>query len=95
MHCFEQNPYPKFWLRFHSEHYFLWRAHSGHYIAQDVHCDTIMGHDVAMGIYHDVTMQTDVARILIYYYYYSQLRYCYLISEIFKIIHKIYPWIFK
>ncbi len=32
----------------------------------DVHYD-IMGHDVAMGTYHDVTMHTDVARTLIYY----------------------------
>ncbi len=35
-------------------------------LARDVHCDIIIGHDVIMGTYHDVTMQTDVARILTY-----------------------------
>ncbi len=39
----------------------------GNDVARDDHCNIIMGHDVVMGIYHDVTMQTDVARILIYY----------------------------
>ncbi len=34
--------------------------------ARDVHCDIIMGDDVAMGTYHDVTMHTDVVRSLIY-----------------------------
>ncbi len=34
-------------------------------LAMDVHCDIIMGHDVVMGTY-DVTMQTDVARMLTY-----------------------------
>ncbi len=27
----------------------------------------MMGHDVVIDTYHDVTMQTDVARMLIYY----------------------------
>ncbi len=35
-------------------------------VARDVHCDIIMGHDVVIGTYHDVTMQTDVARMLTY-----------------------------
>ncbi len=35
-------------------------------VARDVHCDIIMGHDVAMGTYHSVTMLTEVARTLIY-----------------------------
>ncbi len=37
----------------------------GNDVARDVHCDITMGHDVAMGTY-DVTMNTDVARTLIY-----------------------------
>ncbi len=37
----------------------------GNDVARDVHCDIIMGHDV-MGTCHDVTMQTDVARMLAY-----------------------------
>ncbi len=36
------------------------------YVASDIHCDIIMDNNVAMGIYHDVTMHTDVARTLIY-----------------------------
>ncbi len=39
----------------------------GNDVARDVHCNIIMGHDVVIGTYHDVTMQTDVARMLIYY----------------------------
>ncbi len=39
----------------------------GNDVARDVHCDIIMGHDVVIGTYHDVTTQTDVARMLIYY----------------------------
>ncbi len=39
----------------------------GNDVARDVHCDIIMGHNVVIGTYHDVTMQTDVARMLIYY----------------------------
>ncbi len=39
----------------------------GNDVAQDVHCNIIMGYDVVIGTYHDVTMQTDVARMLIYY----------------------------
>ncbi len=39
----------------------------GNDVARDVHCDIIMGHDVVIGTYHDVTMHTDVARMLIYY----------------------------
>ncbi len=39
----------------------------GNDIARDVHCDIIMGHDVVMGTYHDVTIHIDVARTLIYY----------------------------
>ncbi len=39
----------------------------GNDVARDVHCDIITGHDVVIGTYHDVTMQTDVARMLIYY----------------------------
>ncbi len=35
-------------------------------ITRDVHCDIIMDHDVAMGTYHYVTMQTDIARMLTY-----------------------------
>ncbi len=38
----------------------------GNEVARDVHCDIIMDHDV-IGTYYDVTMQTDVARMLIYY----------------------------
>ncbi len=34
-------------------------------VAREVHWDIIMGHDV-IGTYHDVTMQTDVARTLTY-----------------------------
>ncbi len=30
----------------------------------DVHCDITMGHIIAMGTYHDVTMHIDVAKIL-------------------------------
>ncbi len=37
----------------------------GNDVARDVHCDIIMGHDI--GTYHDVTMLTDVAGMLIYY----------------------------
>ncbi len=33
----------------------------------DVHCNIIMGHDVAMSTYHDGTLHTEVARTLIYY----------------------------
>ncbi len=36
-------------------------------IARDVHCDIIMGYHIVIGAYHDVTMNTDVARTLIYY----------------------------
>ncbi len=36
------------------------------HVAKDVHCDIITGHDVVMGTYHDVTMQTDVAMMLTY-----------------------------
>ncbi len=39
----------------------------GTYVARDVHCDIIMGHDIVMGTYHDVTMHINVARTLIYY----------------------------
>ncbi len=39
----------------------------GNDVDKDVHCDIIMGHEVVMGAYHDVTMHTDVARTLIYY----------------------------
>ncbi len=35
-------------------------------VTRDVHCDIIMCHDVAMGTYRDVRVQTDVARILTY-----------------------------
>ncbi len=35
-------------------------------VTRDFHCDIIMGHDVVMGTYHDVTMQIDVARMLTY-----------------------------
>ncbi len=35
-------------------------------IAKDVYWDIIMGHDGVMGTSHDVTMQTDVARMLTY-----------------------------
>ncbi len=45
----------------------------GNYIARDVHCDIIKVHASIMGAYHDVTMHTDVARTLIYYYYFAQL----------------------
>ncbi len=31
----------------------------GNDIARDIHCDIIMGHDIAMGTYHDDTMYTD------------------------------------
>ncbi len=60
----------------------------GHYdikmgkeVARDFHSDIIIGHDIAM-LYHDVTMYTDVSRILIYYVYYAQLWYCYFLSKI-------------
>ncbi len=36
-------------------------------IVWDIHCDTTMGHDIAMGTYYDVTIHNNVARILIYY----------------------------
>ncbi len=39
----------------------------GNDVARDVHCETIMGHGIVVGTYHDVTMHTDVATILIYY----------------------------
>ncbi len=39
----------------------------GNDVTKDVHCNIIMGHDIVMGAYHDDTMHTDVARILIYY----------------------------
>ncbi len=32
-----------------------------------VDCNIIIGHNVVMRRYHDVTMNTDVARMLIYY----------------------------
>ncbi len=71
-------PYPDLWWRFLSEHYVLWGSHSGHYlfvpwcimgndIARDVHCDILKGYDVAMGSCRDVTMDTGVVRILIYF----------------------------
>ncbi len=71
------NPYPDFWWRFRSEHYFLWGSHCGQYafcsmthyditigndVARDVHCYIIMSHDVVMCTYHDVTMHTNVTR---------------------------------
>ncbi len=73
-----ESPYPDLQWRFPSEHYFLWdhivdNTFLSHYditiandVAMDVHCDLIIGHDVVMGKYHDVTMQTDVARMLTY-----------------------------
>ncbi len=39
----------------------------GNDLGRDVHCNIIMGHDGVIGTYHDVTMQTDVAKMLIYY----------------------------
>ncbi len=39
----------------------------GNGVARDVHCEIIMGHDIDMCAYHEVTMHTDVARTLIYY----------------------------
>ncbi len=50
----------------------------GNDVASDDRCDFIMGHDIVMGTYHDVTMHTDVARALIYYV---------LLQQIFKIVH--------
>ncbi len=38
----------------------------GNDIAKDVHCDIIMGHEVVMGAYHDVTML--VSSFIMYYY---------------------------
>ncbi len=35
-------------------------------VTRDVYCYIIMGHDIAMGTYHDATMQTDVAKMLTY-----------------------------
>ncbi len=53
---------PEIWVwRFRSKQAVVFR----HIYARDVHCDIIMGHDVVIGTYHDVTMQTDVARMLI------------------------------
>ncbi len=40
---------------------------TGNNIARDIHCDIIMVHGIVMGVYHDVTMHTDVARTIIYY----------------------------
>ncbi len=39
----------------------------GNDVAKDVQSDIIMGHEIGMGTYHDVTMHTDVTRTLIYY----------------------------
>ncbi len=39
----------------------------GNDVARDVHCEIIMGHGIAMGTYHDVTMHADVVTTLIYY----------------------------
>ncbi len=39
----------------------------GNNVARDVHHYIIMGDDIVMHIYHDVTMHTDAARTLIYY----------------------------
>ncbi len=36
-------------------------------IVRDFHCDIIISYDVVMGVYHDLTMHTDVAKTLIYY----------------------------
>ncbi len=38
----------------------------GNEVTREVHCDIIMGHDVVMDTYHDVTMYNGVAWILIY-----------------------------
>ncbi len=68
--------------QFRSEHYVLWKLCSGHYlycsmthyditigndVARYVHCEIIMDHGIVMVTYHDVTMHTDVATVLIYY----------------------------
>ncbi len=54
-------------------------------------CDIIIGHDVGMGIYHDVTMHTDVARTFIYYAFNTMHNYnisvFLLNSKIFKTVH--------
>ncbi len=39
----------------------------GNDVARDIHCDILLGHDAVKGTYHDVTMNTDVDRTLIYY----------------------------
>ncbi len=36
-------------------------------VVRAFHCDIIMCQDSVMNAYHDVTMPTDIARILIYY----------------------------
>ncbi len=43
--------------------FFMWG--SCNVVARDVHSGIVMGHDIVMGAYHDVTMHTDLARTLI------------------------------
>ncbi len=58
----------------------------GNDVVKDIHCDIIMGHDVAIGTYHYVTMHTDVARTLIYVLLCPIMIFLFL-SKIFKIVH--------
>ncbi len=44
-------------------------------VARGVHCYMIMGYDIIMGAYHNVTMHTDIAKTLIYYVLISLLMY--------------------
>ncbi len=76
-----ESPCPDIQWRFRPEHYFL-KDHAvdttfvfndplgitrGNDVAWDVNCDIMMGCNVVIGTYHDVTMYTDVTRTLIYY----------------------------
>ncbi len=60
-------------------------------VARDVHCNIIMGHGVVMGTYHDVTLQTDFASMLLecsLMYYYAQLSYSIFLLKSLKLYIK-------
>ncbi len=55
-------------------------------MARDVHCD-IMGHNLAKGTYHDVTIHILVLLGSSFIMYYYQVKIYFFLSKIFKIIH--------
>ncbi len=56
-------------------------------VAMNVHCEIIMGHDIVMGKYHDLTMHTvsdtDVAQTLNFY-----ILLCQIMIFLFSLIVK-------